>query len=120
MTSITKDFDEIWLHPTAKGMAFSKGGDEQVTDVYLRAVIEANARDDWHIEEVHMITFGTDFHRSSGEVQARTKEYVHVLEGDFLEQAKDYLYMVHDDALQEKVNWNVAKVPEAYDAARVM
>ena len=118
MTSITKDFDEIWMTPTPKGMAFSKGSDEEVAEVYLRAIIEANARDDWHIEEVHMITFGHHYDRHKDEY--RSEEFVHVLEGDFLEQAKDYLYTVHDDALQEKVDWNVAKVPEAYDAARVM
>lgn len=120
MTSITKDFDEIFLHPTPKGMAFSKGGDEQVAEVYLRALIEANARDDWHIEEVHMITFGTEFYQSNGETQARSTEYVHVLEGDLLEAAKDYLYTAKEDALQEKVDWNVAKVPEAYDAPVVL
>jgi hypothetical protein len=104
MTEITRDFDEIWLHPTPKGMAFSIGGNEEVASVNLRVIIEANTRDDWHIDEVHMITFVTEFYKSGAETQARSREYVHVLEGDFLQQAKEYLYAALSDTLQDAVN----------------
>jgi hypothetical protein len=100
MTEITKDFDEIWLHPTPKGMAFSIGGNEQVASVHLRVIIEANTRDDWHIDEVHMITFEYKHKTRSG-------EYVHVLEGDFLQAAKDYLYAAYADEFQDAVNLEI-------------
>jgi hypothetical protein len=97
MTEITRDFSEIWLHPTPKGMAFSIGGNEQVASVHLRVIIEANTRDDWHIDEVHMITFE---YRN----KTRAGEYFHVLEGDFLQAAKEYLYAAHGDTFQDAVN----------------
>jgi hypothetical protein len=103
--NITKDFDEIWMWPTPKGMAFSMPGNEEVASVYLRAIIEANTRDDWHIDEVHMITFGYEYdYRKDGN---RTIEYVHVLEGDFLQQAKEYLYAVFSDEFQDAVNLEI-------------
>jgi hypothetical protein len=97
MTEITKDFPEVWMFPTPKGMAFSIGGNEQVASVHLRVIIEANTRDDWHIDEVHMITFE---YRN----KTRAGEYVHVLEGDFLQAAKEYLYAAHGDTFQDAVN----------------
>lgn len=108
MTEIVKDFDEVWMHATPKGMAFSIGGNEQIASVYLRAIIDANTREDWHIDEVHMITFG--FERTKD--QRRTIEYVHVLEDDLLQQAKDYLYAAHEDALQDAVNLEVLDTGE--------
>jgi hypothetical protein len=100
MTEITKDFDEIFMFPTPKGMAFSIGGNEQVASVHLRVIIEANTRDDWHIDEVHMITFE---YRN----KTRSGEYVHVLERDLLQAAKEYLYAAHSDTIQDAVNLEI-------------
>jgi muramidase (phage lysozyme) len=36
--------------------------------------------------------------------KTRAGEYVHVLEGDFLQQAKEYLYAVFSDEFQDAVN----------------
>lgn len=117
MTEITKDFDEVWMHATPKGMAFSLGGNEEIASVYLRAIIDANTREDWHIDEVHMVTFGFDRTRD----QSRTIEYVHVLEGDFLQQAKDYLYAAFADEIQDAVNLEILDTGETvggYDRLR--
>lgn len=105
MTVVIKDFDEVWMAPTPKGMAFSIGGSEQVASVYLRAIIEAETRDEWHIDEVHMITFDYNYDRHKDKF--RSSEYVCVLEGDFLEQAKDYLHAAHEDELQDAVNLEI-------------
>lgn len=107
MTAIIKDFDEIWLHPTPEGMAFSSGADEQVASVYVRVIVDARSREDWEIEEVHMITFG--FERDENGNRSRSKEYVNVLEGKFLRQAQAFFSgpNQYSDLLQDAVNLEI-------------
>ena len=93
------DFDDLWLHPTPKGMKFSKPGQEEMAPICLRAIVEASARDDWWISEVHMVN--KDF------VGNRAMEWVNELEGDFLEEAKQFLYDQFDDRLTDKVHLEV-------------
>jgi len=107
MTAIIKDIEPVWLHPTADGMAFSTGGDEEVAEVYLRVIIEASDREEWGIDEIQMITFSTEFYKSETETQTRSREFVHVLEGEFSSQAMSYLYRIHGDTLQDAVNLEI-------------
>ena len=110
MTKITKDFDEVWMHATPKGMAFSIGGNEQDASVYLRAVLDARTREDWHIDEVHMVSF--DFPLDPVSMERRRKEYVNVLEGPFAEEAKAFLYAAHDSDLQDAVDLEILSTGE--------
>jgi len=108
MSLTTIDFDEIWMHPTDKGMAFSRLGQEEFACVHLRVFIEATDRSDWWIEEVHMVvTVPMGFEETPDGKKARSREFTDQLEGEFLEAAKLFLYDAKSSELQDRVDLEV-------------
>lgn len=96
MTTLEFDLQEVGMHPTSDGMAFSKEGDLEVTLVDLRIVIEAPSRDSWWVSEVGMIH--TEY--LGGKMTEKPVE----LKGAFLAAAIDFLHRHKDRDLQDRVD----------------
>jgi len=104
--AIEVEFDDLWLHATPEGWKYSEGGDEQDAPIHLRAFIQAENRDDWHIISIDVITTGVDYKAAPGSSD-RIVEYRSSMEGKLFEETREFLERVYTDRLQEKVDLNV-------------
>jgi hypothetical protein len=122
MTTIYREFDEVWMTPSASGMVFCE--QESFGPVKVRLEIEADSRESWGIWNVWMIRTEIVSQDAQG---CRSIDHYVQLEGEFLKQAIEFFGKTDSyiDLLQEKVNHEIIPpVSELYrdyhEAGRTM
>jgi len=104
MTSIIRDLEEIYMHPSASEMVFSGPDDPQTVPVYLRVEIDAISRSNWHIEDVYMLEEESSYNRDG---VMRADEVPTKLQGEFKAYAINFILSQYEEDLQERVDLEI-------------
>ncbi len=90
MTTITRDFDTIYLKPTAKGFEFTLQ-EHPIAIPLMRVELDASSRSVWDLSKIYLV----DQYKISGET--RWGELLTELEGDLYSEAAEFV--LHNDTI---------------------